>query len=132
MGECYISLYLLNPESSCMFERAVTIICQSDKEEHSYDYTSASFVFLVLQPDIFMYFLQDENPDINSQNMADTDRSDVNSSDGWDEGDVVSTKLNDSVVDSELFKAQWLLYLPLASTLNNIASCPQSAFMCFE
>lgn len=101
MGECYISLYLLNPESSYMFEHVVIIICQCDKKEHSYNYTSASSVCLVLQPDIFIYFLQDENPDINSQNVADTDRSDVNSSDGWDEGDAVSMKLNDSVVDRQ-------------------------------
>jgi hypothetical protein len=53
----------------------------------------------------FHVFFQDENPDINSENVADTDRSDVNSSDGWDEGVAVSMKLNDSVVDSELFKA---------------------------
>jgi hypothetical protein len=51
--------------------------------------------------DVFVYFSQDENPDINSQNTADTDRSDVNSSDGWDEVDAVSTTLSESSVDSE-------------------------------
>jgi hypothetical protein len=50
--------------------------------------------------DVIMYFSQDENPDINSQNAADTDRSDINSSDGWDEVDAVSTKLSDNTVDS--------------------------------
>jgi hypothetical protein len=89
-----------------MFQHAVTIICQSYKKRSIDNYTFASFVFLMQQPHIFMYFLQDENPQINSQNVADTDRSDVNSSDGWDEGDAVSTKLNGNIVDSELFKAQ--------------------------
>jgi hypothetical protein len=77
----------------------------------------------MLQPDIFVYFLQDENPEINLQNVVDTDRSDVNSSDGWDE---VSTTLNGNNLDSELFKAQRLLYLPLPSTVDNIAACQQS------
>ncbi|XP_023726024.1 5-hydroxyisourate hydrolase isoform X1 [Cryptotermes secundus] len=45
-----------------------------------------------------MYFSdskKDENPDINSQNVADIDRSDVNSSDGWDEGDANVAEVED-------------------------------------
>ena len=44
------------------------------------------------QPDAFMHFLQNENPDPSSQSSA--DKSDVNGSDGWEEVDAVSTKPN--------------------------------------
>jgi hypothetical protein len=30
----------------------------------------------------------------------------------------------------QLFKAQWLLYLPIALTYQNITFCPQSVFVC--
>jgi hypothetical protein len=44
------------------------------------------------QPDVFMPFLQNENPDPISQ--SNTDESDVNGSDGWEEVEAVSTKPN--------------------------------------
>ena len=44
------------------------------------------------QSDVFMHFLQNDNPESSSQ--SNTDKHDVNGSDSWEEMDAVSTKPN--------------------------------------
>jgi hypothetical protein len=45
-----------------------------------------------------MYFLQDENPDISSQSVAETETTEVNSTGGWEEVDSVSTEQDENLV----------------------------------
>lgn len=43
-------------------------------------------------------FFQDQNPDISSQNVAKADKTEVNSTKGWEEVDPVSTKQGENLV----------------------------------
>jgi len=57
------------------------MICHFDREEHWKLY-SVNVLCCVI-----VYFFQDEDPDLSSQSVANT-----NKSDGWEEVDSVSTK----------------------------------------
>jgi hypothetical protein len=54
-----------------------------------------------------LYFFQDENADISSQSVADSGRTELNSTDSWKEVDSVSTKQNENLVASLMHRISY-------------------------